>query len=133
MLKCVENCGPRHPPKRVPWARYRKVFKFILYVYIFLRHQIKNFTIEPNSYTAMLLYWFFDSLFSTCPKKMETEKWPKAADSPLPNFSKIDCSVQIFWDFEFFANFLSQCCKSSLFNYKNLLNLKLLVQYVSFY
>ena len=27
---------------------------------------------------------FFDSLLSTCPKKMETEKWPKAADSPLP-------------------------------------------------
>ena len=28
----------------------------------------------------MLLYLFFDS----CPKKMETENWPKAADSPLP-------------------------------------------------
>ena len=25
----------------------------------------------------------FDSLSSTCPKKIETEKWPKAADSPL--------------------------------------------------
>ena len=31
----------------------------------------------------MLLYFLFDSLLSTCPKKMETEKWPKAADSPL--------------------------------------------------
>ena len=31
----------------------------------------------------MLLYLFFDSLLSTCPKKMTTEKWPKAADSPL--------------------------------------------------
>ena len=31
----------------------------------------------------MLLYLFFDSLLSTCPKKMETEKWPKAADSVL--------------------------------------------------
>ena len=31
----------------------------------------------------MLLYLFFDSLLSTCPKKMETEKWPKAADFPL--------------------------------------------------
>ena len=36
------------------------------------------------SYTAMLLYLIFDSLLSTCQKKMETEKWPKAADSPLP-------------------------------------------------
>ena len=25
----------------------------------------------------------FDSLLSPCAKKMETEKWPKAADSPL--------------------------------------------------
>ena len=31
----------------------------------------------------MLLYLFFDSSLSTCPKKMETEKWPKASDSPL--------------------------------------------------
>ena len=31
----------------------------------------------------MLLYLFFDSLLSTCPKKMENEKWPKATDSPL--------------------------------------------------
>ena len=37
----------------------------------------------------MLLYLFFDSLSSTCPKKMETEKWPKAADSPLLEFRKI--------------------------------------------
>ena len=27
---------------------------------------------------------FLISLLSTCPKKMETEKWPKAANSPLP-------------------------------------------------
>ena len=31
----------------------------------------------------MLLYLFFNSLLSTCPKKMENEKWPNAADSPL--------------------------------------------------
>ena len=31
----------------------------------------------------MLLYLFFDFLLSTRPKKKETEKWPKAADSPL--------------------------------------------------
>ena len=34
----------------------------------------------------MPLYPFFDYLLSPCPKKMETEKWRKAADSPLmPN------------------------------------------------
>ena len=36
----------------------------------------------------MLLYLFFDFLLSTCQKKkIETEKWPKAADSPLHVFS----------------------------------------------
>ena len=48
-----------------------------------MRNQIKKCTIEPKSYTAMLLYLFLDSLLSTCPKKMETEEWPTAADSPL--------------------------------------------------
>ena len=31
----------------------------------------------------MLLYLFFDFLLSTSPKKMKTEKWPKAADFRL--------------------------------------------------
>ena len=31
----------------------------------------------------MLLYLFFNSLLSTCPKKLETEKWPKAVHSPI--------------------------------------------------
>ena len=35
----------------------------------------------------MLLHLLFDSLLSICPKKMETEKWIKAADSPLLNKS----------------------------------------------
>ena len=47
---------------------------------IFLRNQTKK---NYNRATAMLLYLFVDFLLSTCPKKMETEKWPKAADSPL--------------------------------------------------
>ena len=53
---------------------------------MFLRNQTKKFTIEPNGYTATLLYLFFDFLLSTCRKKMETEKWLKAADSPLVKF-----------------------------------------------
>ena len=34
----------------------------------------------------MLLYLFFDSLLFSCPKKMETEKWPKAAVSAVLTF-----------------------------------------------
>ena len=41
----------------------------------------------------MLLYLFFDSLLSTCPKKMNTEKWPKAADSPL--LIEIICTLKM--------------------------------------
>ena len=37
----------------------------------------------------MLLYLFFDSSLSTCPKKMETEKWPQAADSPLISLTEV--------------------------------------------
>ena len=114
-LEHFSTSGPRHPPKRVPRATIKH-----LTTWIFLtsgpRHPPKwpkapakegaldqmskniqayfihiNFFCKPikknlqwsQSYTAMLLYLFFDSLLSTCPKKMETKKWPKAADSPL--------------------------------------------------
>ena len=32
MRKCVENCGPRHPPKRVTQAGRQQIFKFTLYI-----------------------------------------------------------------------------------------------------
>ena len=61
-----------------------KKFSSLLYTYkFFFKTKQKQFTIEPKNYTAMPLYLFFDSLLPTCPKKMEAEKWPKAADSPL--------------------------------------------------
>ena len=49
----------------------------------FLNKPNKKITIELKSYTAMLLYLFFDSSFSSWSKKMQTDKWPKAADSPM--------------------------------------------------
>ena len=39
----------------------------------------------------MLLYLFSDSGFSTCPKKIETEKRPQTADSPL--YTESDCTL----------------------------------------
>ena len=60
---------PKAPAKAVPWARCQKVFKFTLYITIFSRNRTKKITIEPKSYTVVLLYLFFDSLLSTCPKK----------------------------------------------------------------
>ena len=34
-------------------------------------------------YCDATIFVFFYSLLSTCQKKMENKKWPKAADSPL--------------------------------------------------
>ena len=61
MLKCIENWGSRYPPKRVPWAGCKNIFKFTLYIYIFWETKQKKFIIEPKSYTVMLLYLFYDS------------------------------------------------------------------------
>ena len=61
-----------------------KKISSLLYTYKFFKEtKLKKFTIESNDYIAMLLYLFFDSLLSTCPKKMEIQKWPKAVDSPI--------------------------------------------------
>ena len=67
MLKCVENCGTRQRwclgPDVKKFSSLLNAFKF------FQETKFKKFTIEPNSYTEMLLYLFFDSLLSTCQKK----------------------------------------------------------------
>ena len=51
------NLWPKASAKeRATWQR---IFKFTLYyIWIFLRNRTKQFTIEPKSYTAMLLYLF---------------------------------------------------------------------------
>ena len=78
------NFGPRHSPKKMPWARCQKIFKFTLYISIFLRNQIKKiYNRAKELYCDATIFVFFYSSLSTCPKKMGTEKWPKAADSPL--------------------------------------------------
>ena len=75
---------PKAPAKEGALVQMATKFQVYFVHILFLRNPTKKFTIEPKSYTAMLLYSFFDSLLSSCPKKMETKKWPKAADSPLP-------------------------------------------------
>ena len=60
---------------------------------MFFKNQTKKFTIEPKSYAAMLQYFFFDSLLSTCTKKIKIQKWPKTADSPI-------CSLYSFQMFQ---------------------------------
>ena len=74
---------PYPPAKEGALVQMSKNFQVYFIRINFFYKPNKTFTIEPKSYTAMLLYLCFDSLLSTCPKKMETEKWPKAADSPL--------------------------------------------------
>ena len=93
-------------------------FSSLLYTYKFVKEtKLKKFTIEPKSYTAMLLYLFFDSLLSTCPKKMETEKWPKAAD-----FSRLVSigSSTLFANFQYFiaSKVLDPMFPNTFFSYR---------------
>ena len=81
-LKCIENCRLRHPLVGV-LGQMSKMFKFTLYIKMFWVTKQKNITLEPKSYTTMLLHLFFDISLSTCPKKMETQKKLEAADSLL--------------------------------------------------
>ena len=50
-----------------------KKLSSLLYTYKFFLNQIKQIS-------NRIIFWFF---IVSMPKKMETEKWPKAADSPL--------------------------------------------------
>ena len=55
---------------------------YFIHINFFLN--TNNKTLQQSQKVILWCYYiFFDSLLSTCPKKMETEKWPKAADSPL--------------------------------------------------
>ena len=75
---------PKAPAKEGALGQMSKKFQFyFIHIHFFKKPNKKKFTIEPKSYTAMLLYLIFDSVLSTYPKKMETEKSPKVADSPL--------------------------------------------------
>ena len=80
MLKFVE----RHPPKRVPWARCQKISKFTLYIFFFFKKPNKknyNRAKELSCDATIFVFWFFIVYFL---KKIETKKWPKAANFPLP-------------------------------------------------
>ena len=66
----------------------------------FFKKPNKKFTIESKSYTVMLLYFFFNSLLSTCPKK--NGKWKMAQRcrlSPilLPTLPYIAFFYYVFW------------------------------------
>ena len=75
---------PKAPTKEGALGQITKNFQiYFIHINCFKKPNRKNL----QSYTAMLLYLYFDSLLSPCPKKLETEKWPKAADS-APNEKK---------------------------------------------
>ena len=57
---------------------------FILHMNFFKKPNKTIYNRAKELYCDATIF-VFDSLLSTCPNKMETEKWPKAADSPLLN------------------------------------------------
>ena len=101
VLWCIQNCDPRHSPKCQMPKNFQIYFKHIH----FLRNQTKKIYNRAKSYTAMLLYLFFDSPLSTCQKKMDNEKWSKAANSSLytSHFYFLDPHVLCFFSSVYFC------------------------------
>ena len=69
MLKCVENCGPRHPPKRVPSREPLEAlhswgggggggessdFKYVLIIMSTIREHIANFE-KNRTYSELFI------------------------------------------------------------------------------
>ena len=84
MLKCVENCGPRHPPKRVPWARWQKFFNFTLYINVFLRNQTKNL---QQSRRVILRCYYICFMILYC--LLAQKKWKLKNDPRVPTLPYI--------------------------------------------
>ena len=74
---------PKAPAKDNALGQMSKNFQ-VYFIHInFFKKPNKKFTIEPKSYTAMLLYLFFDSLLSTCPKKWKLKMAQGCRLSPI--------------------------------------------------
>ena len=86
MLQCVESVaqGTRQRGRLVPDVK--KCSSLIYTHKFFLRKQTNKIFNRAKELYCDANIFVFDSLPSTCPKKMETEKWPKAANSPLRVF-----------------------------------------------
>ena len=81
-LKCLEKCGSRHPAKEVALGQMSKIFKVYIRIIFFKKPKKKlQYSQKVILRCYYIYFWFF---IVWLPKKMKTEKWPKAADSPLP-------------------------------------------------
>ena len=75
---------------------------YFLHINFFKKSNNKIYNRAKKLYCDATIFVFFNSLLSTYAKKMETEKWPKAADSPLPIgsvslFLHVFCVLRSFW------------------------------------
>ena len=73
---------PKAPDKEVALGHMSKNCQVYFIHIIFFKKPNKTFTIEPKSYTSMLLYMFFDSLLSTGPKKWKLKNGPRLPTLP---------------------------------------------------
>ena len=79
MMKYIKKLWPKAPAKEDALDQISKNFLVYFIPIHFLRNQTKKLTIEPNDATIFV----FRFVIVCLPKKMETEKWPKVADSLL--------------------------------------------------
>ena len=69
---------PKAPANEGALGQMSKNFHvYFIHIKFFKKPNKKKITIEPKNYTVMLLYLFFDSLFSTCPKKWKLKNGPE--------------------------------------------------------
>ena len=83
MLKCVEKLWPKAPAKEGALGQMSRKFQvYFTHINFFLKLNKKIYNRAKKLYCDATIY-FFLVFIAYLPKKMETEKWPKAADSPL--------------------------------------------------
>ena len=74
---------PKAPAKEGTLGQMSKKCQVYFIHIIFFKKQTKKIYNRAKELYCDATIFVFDSLISTCPKKMKTEKWSKAADSPL--------------------------------------------------
>ena len=86
MLKSIENCNPRHPPKSSALGQMSENFQvYFIHILFFKTPNKKIYNRAEEFYYDPTLFVLGFFIVYLPKKKMETKKWHTTADSPLMN------------------------------------------------
>ena len=75
---------PKAPAKEGALGQMSTNFQvYFIHINFFKKPKKRIYNRAKKLYCDAAIFVFFNSLLRICPKKIEIEKWPKAADSPL--------------------------------------------------